>query len=454
MGRESSNFWTAGLIIKMHQIMKSQRFFLSLLTVLALSSIGYGQKTYTLDQCLEIALKNNNGVQLAMIDQGLAKVELTRAKQSRMPFAEAGIGHGLNFGRSIDPATNDFVNQQISRGGFSGNANITIWQNNATNHLIKQSQYAEEAARWAVKGSEVNLKLQVTLAYLQALAAVEQSKLSATQEQTTLDQIKRLEEMNREGAILPGLLADLRAQYASDQMASMQDRQQIDINLQALFGFMNIPFEMPIQLSPLDPSVLAPASEAATRVQGMKHPSIQASLLRIQSEEFNLKSSRALRYPSLNFGLNLGSNYSSAFENVRYTRQLNNNFNYSGFLSLGVPILNNYNVRRSIKQAEWAIDRAKSNAELIKNTTQQNIEQALLFHKNASERLLLAQNQLDAFAESFRIAEVRFNEGATNSVVEYLLAKNNFNRAQNNYLAAKYNQSFREKVIAFYNQFE
>jgi outer membrane protein len=59
------------------------------------------------------------------------------------------------------------------------------------------------------------------------------------------------------------------------------------------------------------------------------------------------------------------------------------------------------------------------------------------------------QSQVASFAESFRTAEIRFNAGAITSV-DYLIAKNNLNRAQSNLIIAKYDFVLREKVLDYY----
>jgi len=56
---------------------------------------------------------------------------------------------------------------------------------------------------------------------------------------------------------------------------------------------------------------------------------------------------------------------------------------------------------------------------------------------------------VDDFAESFRIAEVRFNAGAITQV-DYLVAKNNVDRSRTNFIIAKYDYAFRSKILDYY----
>lgn len=53
------------------------------------------------------------------------------------------------------------------------------------------------------------------------------------------------------------------------------------------------------------------------------------------------------------------------------------------------------------------------------------------------------------FGESFRTAEVRFNAGVITQI-DYLIAKNNVDRAKTNLIFAKYDYLFRMKILDYY----
>ncbi|MBD0286930.1 MAG: TolC family protein, partial [Flavisolibacter sp.] len=47
-------------------------------------------------------------------------------------------------------------------------------------------------------------------------------------------------------------------------------------------------------------------------------------------------------------------------------------------------------------------------------------------------------------------AEVRFNAGV-GTIVEYLIAKNNLDRANNNLIVSKYDYALRKKILDYYS---
>jgi len=418
------------------------------------ATISIAQKQYSLQECIDLALKNSNLTKLADLAYKSSMVDVTSAKQNKLPSASAGLGHGLNFGRSIDPSTNGFINEQITRGGFNGQAYLPIWQSNQLNNSLKSFQFAEEANRWALKNEEANLELRVTVAYLQILNNKELLVRAEMQAKTTQVQIERLKTLDAQGAIIPSQLSDMEGQLALDQLSLLAGEQDLKSAKLNLVQLMNIPFSesFDVLTNELNPRTDIKFDFASTLLQ---HPMIKSNEFQIKSAELGLASAKSLRYPQLGLSLNLGSNYSSAYminnEKVKYPKQLSNNFNYSGLVSLFVPILDGYRVRSQIKKAEIAIDRAKVNNDLAKNTIQQQVEQAEFLAEGAKTRFDLAESQLKSFEKSFKIAESRFNNGSTNSIVEYIIAKNNFDRAQNLLITAKYEMAFRNKVLEFYS---
>lgn len=418
--------------------------------------IGRGQKIYSLEECIDQALRNSSRTQLAALALRDAEVDVTRANQLRLPNANAGLGHGLNFGRSIDPSTNTFITEQITRGGFSGSAYLPLWQDGQLIKNAKSFKYASEASALSLKNEVIGLKFQVALAYMQLLSNKEIAVRAELQEKTTNNQLERLKVLSKQGSIVPSQLADMQGQLAQDQLNTLASKQQVKASKLSLAQLMNIKYDESMDIKNDQNNVPAPDIDMNNKLANAltEHPMIKAQELQIKSAEMGLAAAKSSRYPQLGISFNLGSSYSSAFKlnnaEVGYPKQLSNNFNYSTLLSVDVPILNGYRTRMNIKKAENAIERAKSNYDLAKNTIQQQIEEAKFQLDNAVEKYRLSEAQVKSFEESFHIAETRFNNGVTNSTVEYIIAKNNYDRSQNQLISAKYEWAIRNKIVEYF----
>ena len=119
-------------------------------------------------------------------------------------------------------------------------------------------------------------------------------------------------------------------------------------------------------------------------------------------------------------------------------------------VGLTIPLFNAGRISNQVKLAKLDL---KNNIYVDQNTRiqlQQAIERAFVNLTSAEDKYKLLLQQETAFEESFRTAEVRFNAGAITSV-DYLIAKNNLNRAQNNLITSKYDFVLRAKVLDYYS---
>jgi len=67
----------------------------------------------------------------------------------------------------------------------------------------------------------------------------------------------------------------------------------------------------------------------------------------------------------------------------------------------------------------------------------------------ARNRYKTTTAQVEAFSASFRAAEVSFNAGV-GTVVDYIIAKNNVDRANINLIIARYDFILRAKILDYY----
>jgi outer membrane protein len=212
---------------------------------------------------------------------------------------------------------------------------------------------------------------------------------------------------------------------------------------------------------------------------------VKAAGLRTHSAAAAVKAARGQLYPTFAVSGNMASNYSSlahrdnligssdvatdayvlinggktqvmatqnkyAPEKIGYFDQVRNNISTNVGLILRVPILNAMQARNRVKLAQINV----KNAALVEENTRlqlhQAIDQAYLNLTNSWERYNVLQEQVAAYAESFRAAEVRFNAGAGTSV-DYILAKSRLDAASLNLIVAQYDYVLRTRVLDYYN---
>ena len=190
-----------------------------LIITLFLYSTGKGQATFSLKECIEIALKNNLTVTQSGIQAQNSEIQWQQARLNRLPSVNASVGHGINQGRSIDPFTNSYVNTQLGYGNYGVGAGITLFSGGALSNAVSRDRYGYEAAAMDLRQAKDNLTIEVILAYLTVLTNEEVLTQMQNQSVLTEKQVERLEVLNKDGSIPPSQLSDLQGQYAGEQLA-------------------------------------------------------------------------------------------------------------------------------------------------------------------------------------------------------------------------------------------
>lgn len=446
------------------------------------------QNRLTLEQAIETGIRNNFDVLQAGLTTERSSVIWRQSKMSALPNLNASVNQGTNFGKSIDPFTNTFIDQKVNYGNYGASSNILLFNGFSLHNEIRSNKLGLEASQWEWQQEKDNLTINIILAYLQVLSA--RDVLSQTEDQVsvTKSQVDRLKLLQDEGAISPSVFYDLKGQLAGDQVSLADARANLETAKLTLSQLINIPYQKDMEVVSLPEREISMAGfsspKAIYQIAESDFAEIKASDLRTQSAEKNIKSVKGKLYPSLAFGGSVSTNYSSVAtinelvnstivasadyvdvngnhypvyktrdnynsHKLKFGNQLNNNMYYTLNMGLSVPLFNGSYVRSQIKVAEINYKSARLNEEKSKTLVQQAIERSWVNLVASYDKYNLLNEQVKSFDESFRIAEVKFNEGVLTSV-DYLVAKNNLDRARSNLIISRYDFIIREKILNFY----
>ncbi len=446
------------------------------------------QNKYTLRACIDTAIKNNLQVnQAGYIAEG-SLIDLKQAKAQALPGVSANVSHGENLGRSIDPFTNTYKDQRLLFAGYNLNAGITLWNGNSIRNYKQSATLLLEASKQDWEQSKNFVTINVILAYLQVLSADEQLAASIQRRDLTKKQVDRLEVLKQNGAIQPSIYYDLKAQFSGDEMNVINGKNNVENAKILLAQWMNIDYDPSLQLEKVEQEILPVAYEAEREVifntAATNLALMKAATLRQESAEKNIAAIKGTLLPSISLNGALGTNISSAAstlnfvsssevpsgdyvlvdgikndvitnssvfaeEKIGYFNQWKNNFNTQIGISIQIPILNGLQVRSQLKRAELAKRRIETENKATKTQLRQTIDQAYINRHAAMDRYIQMTDQVNALTESYRIATVRFETGAINSV-EYLTAKNNMENAIVNRISGRYDYILRSHVLDFY----
>ncbi|MEO5594916.1 MAG: TolC family protein [Chitinophagaceae bacterium] len=414
----------------------------------------------TLKQSVEIAIANNATVKGAEFQKDYASVNLNQAKGNLIPQLNGNINHSLNSGRSINTANNTYINSSLTTANYNLASNVTLFNGFLLLNTLKKNQYAYEASKMDWQQSKDKLMLDVILAYLQMLTNTDLLEQARRQADVTSQQVNRLDVMNKEGAIKPSDLSDLRGQYASDKLAYVNAQNALDQARYTLAQLMNIPYNKNMKAEPIGVDQFdmnyASSPDSIYQAAMQQLAIVKAADLRSKSFEKGVKAAKGNLYPSLGLGASIGTNYSSlaqdaANNKIPYDNQLKNNYGTSVGAGINIPILNNFLFRNRVSLAKIDYKSAQFTAQTTRIQLKQNIEKDYFDMTASLDRYKTLDEQVNAYTESFHAADIRFTQGV-GTTVDYIIAKNNLDRAKTNLIVSRYDYLLRTKILDYYQQ--
>ncbi|MBK7964651.1 MAG: TolC family protein [Bacteroidetes bacterium] len=471
-------------------MMKNIRIFPSVLALLLMVFTNvevYGQKKWTLRECVDYALEHNITVKQNEINSELNEIITLQNKMSLLPNLNASVGRNYNFGRTIDPFTNQFTTQQVESDNWSLSSNVTLFNGFSLQNTLKQSQLNYLAGKSDLQKVKNDISLNVITSYLQVLYAKEQLNVADGRVAQAQQQLDRVRRMVDGGLMVQGNFLDATSQLANEELSKITAENQWMTAKLTLTQLLQL--ESPEGFEVEDPAVLVPET-SVTDMQpaqifalGEKAlPEVKAADIRVQSAEKGVSIAKASYYPRLTAFGQLSSFYSSSskkfvggdfngffpngsitsggdtvlspdfstrIEDNPYRDQLDENYNKAFGLSLSIPIFNGLSSQSNVKRARLNLENSKYAAQQTRNVVYQSIQQAHTDAIAAKKRFDATNKSLSAFEEAYQYAEKRFNAGLINSL-EFLTANNNLTRTKVELLQAKYDYIFRLKVLDFY----
>ena len=470
-----------------------KKVFLSVGIFCVISGALFSQNTVagrlTLQQCIEIGIVNNLDVLQSDLQAQSDEIGWKQAKLNRLPDLNASGNYSFNAGRSIDQFTNTYITENNQSSFFSLGSGVTIFNGFVMQNLVKQIRFTYEASKMTLQQRKDNLTLSIILAYLQVLNNEDQLVQARNQMELTKQQFDRLEILNKEGAIRPSDLTDIKGQFAGDQVNIINAQSAVETAKINLYEFMNIPYDKNVALERLDvtsfTTMYADTPDKIYETAMQQFAQIKAVNYSTQSAEKAVKVAKGGLFPVLDLNAGINTRYSNTAtnqiflnttdvqssdyvkvtpttalpvfkkqnnylnENISYLDQLNNNRSSGVSFDMRIPIFNSFQQRNRIKLAKLDLKNNVLVEKTAKTQLQRSVEQAYINMTAAFDRHKILLEQVDALTESFRAAEIRFNSGVGNSY-DYLLVKNSLDRATINLINAKYDYVLRTKVLDFY----
>ena len=412
------------------------------------------QQIWSLEDCIDYALKNNISLKQSELNIELNKNEYFQSKMELLPSVNISNSFNNNRGRYINPFTNEFDEEVSSSLNLSYNSNFSLFNGFKNINQIKKAANESLKSIYDLESAQNDLISSIALSYLQILFNEELYQTSQSQLDLTKNQENRIKTLVEAGSMAQGELLNIQSQLALEEQQLIQAENQLNLSKLQLAQLLELDQYENLNVLKLD--IKVPIFKIQNNINTdyaialNTQSSIKSSELQINSAIYDLKIAKANYLPNLSIGYRISTLYLDNVDDMfTFNEQLENNQQSAIYLSLNIPIFNKWSVRNSVAQSKIQIENSQLNAQQAKNQLRKNMEQAYADQLAAYKKHQATQKAVIAFKEAYTYINERYELGMVNSY-EFNESKNKLITAESDELRAKYDLIFKVKLYEFY----
>ena len=436
--------------------------------VLFLGLLSQAQsKKWTLEECVDYAIKNNISIKQSELDTKSASIEKYSAVGNFLPTFDINGSHSWNIGLNQNIITNLLENQTTQFTSAGINSNVAIYNGMQNQNRLRRANLAIVASEYQLSKMKDDISLNVANAFLQILFNKENLKVQKEQLSNNEKQLLRSQELVNAGVVPRGDLLDIKATVATNNQAIVTAENALLISKLSLAQLLQLDNFRDFDIADANYE----AKESSTLLQTpaaifakAKEERVELKIAKTNLEiaERDLKIAKGAYQPSLQgvYSLNTRAGYSDRVIGFNGTtpilapalpvfEQFDNNKGHSFGFQMNIPVLNGFSVRNNVDRSKIALDRSKIAFSQQELDLERNVYTAFTDAKGAMKANESAIITLEARQEAYNYAKEKFAVGMLNAF-DLNQSQTLFVNAQSEVVRTKYDYIFRVKVIEFY----
>jgi outer membrane protein TolC len=397
----------------------------------------------SLDEAIQLGLKNNLSVLQAGTNNRLARIERIRALSALLPTVDGSASETV---QEINLATFGFHFPGVPSiiGPFaytdvraSAAMNLIDWSARKNLQAAGQNQKATELSAQDARDLVVEAVANSYFSIIAAGARVEAARSEVATAQALYERAR-----DQHAAGVSPAIDELRSQveFKSRQQQLLASQNQFAKNKLTLARVTGLPPSQDFELSdtapyaPLDDLTPEQMLDRAHRSRG-DYLSLRAQ---IQAAEITREASLAERYPKLA----LEGNYGAIGVNLA---QSHSTFAFVG--SVKVNVFDGGRIHADVAQADVSIQQRKDELGSLDQHIEVDIRSALLDLKSTADQVAVARDNLEVATQTLTQARDRFAAGVTDNI-EVVQAQDAVANAQEALISSMYANNLAKVALA------
>ena len=421
-----------------------------ILSLLFFNNILFSQQlNLTLDDCIELALKNNENLKNSILEENISKAVSKEYLAVGLPqiYVDGGLQYNHEVQKSlIDisrfmPGVPEGTEQEVQFGQtYEGRFDFMIDQmifNGSYFVGLSATKELEKLSNKLTQRTEIDIYESVSKAYYTVLNTKSRIDLVNSNIERLLTLLEESKQLYDNGFIEKLDIDRITVSYNNLQSEKIKTDRLYGLSLFVLKFQIGIPLNQEIKLTGnLNEDILENFDFDLSKFDYNKR--IEYSILKTDRnlKSYDLKNNRSQYLPQIyvnyNYGLNTSaSSYDLFFDSYRWK-----NFGTFG-LKLVVPIFDGFLKRSKINQSKYKIEKIDNQLSFLERSIDLQINQSVIDYSNSKESLEITSKNLDLALSIYNASEKKYKEGV-GSNLEVLNANSGLKQAQTNYYNAVY----------------
>jgi outer membrane protein len=415
------------------------------------------QNNWNLNRCISYAIEHNVGLKKMEIQEQMASEDLNQAKRNLLPGLNASSRAGINFGRSVDPNTNDIVNTEFFNNSYELGASLTLFDGFSQINQIEYQKFRKKASELNRLNATDDLAFGVMSSYFEVLYYQGMLKITEEQVETSRINLRKMEKQVELGMKSKTDLLELRANFETEELRRIQVENSLKTSKLQLKQRMNLTDAGEMALEEIADQFTVsqkPDQQNLFASYTQWSPYYQSFEAQMQASRKALAISRSQLYPSVTAYGGMGTGFyettkDDAGKTIGFSTQLDNNRNQYLGASVNIPVFSRWAARSDVKKARLQLEQAQNTLEEEK----QRLYFEMANNLNELEALEKEYNQYvrqqEADQLAFQASEKKFEQGLVN-VVDFYIAKNRLANSGSQVLKARLLWESKKKALEFY----
>ncbi|WP_026110027.1 TolC family protein [Flavobacterium sp. WG21] len=421
----------------------------------------YGQKSWTLDDCVSYALTNNLMLKDLNYMADSRNESYKQSYRELLPTIGGNASYNTLYGRSINPDTNSILRSSFYSNNYSIGAEIDIFNGFKKMNTIIASRYLHEAAKEDISQEKYLLAFRVMMAFYDVKFNEEQLKIAQEQLEISTANVNLVKKQIEVGIKAGSDLYESQSVLETDKLVVVKSVNNIEAAKLVLLQEMNLNNSDSFEINSLDNDLVLEdgisneldSDSIYNKALGFI-PAIKAQEFKVEAAEKDISIARGNLYPSLKFSYGYATGFFETTvdankRTIPFSNQIKDNASQFVAFSLIVPISDRWSKRSWIKQQKITLLKQNNSLDLKKQELNKIIQKLVQDYKATLAEYSQTKQNVASLTLAFTITQKKYANGLI-SVLEMNQTKTRLAWGQNENLQVMSKMKVLKKTINFY----